>query len=499
MYPLDFFQALEIFLNNNLSYQKIQKNKQIIKNEYEIDLIDLQPNVNTDIETAGIFSGYRKKYYSDGRIEINDFTITGEFEHNCSVKYKIPTYATLSGSIGSSFNIKQPSSSILIKNNKWWTEDKYLLYSLGPYFEISLLQPLFIDNKFINLQVYKAKKDKPYIEYKIAEISEHINENAIIINFIKLYFDYYIFKKQKKYLAKKLQITQQEYEIQKKYYSLGKINQNDLEEADISLQNVNIDFFDMKNSYQKTQNKLKAILIKDEETELEIENKMIIDPSIISKVKGFLQINKIYTDFDLKKLQMNNDLIYFNYLLNIVKNTPVIDITLKYDANPITDSSFRAVLENWLSRAGQHKFTCNLKVSIPVYNGGKAHKEKEKLINMQRKNQYIIKELLIEKKNQFKEIKTSIIYFEQKNEILKKSWQLKKTKLTEYKNLYDQKKLLELDIEKIKNSMQKAYIDYIKNLKSYYLKLLDGSVLLGFSIKDLLYAIKMDHLTAENE
>lgn len=410
------------------------------KNNYLSFKSGLLPQLSLSLNAPSLFRSIDEVPQPDGsRLFTSQYRISGNAALNLS-QVIIPTNTRLSVSSGlSRLDNIEPIESIL-----WRTTP----------LQINLQQPIFAFNPLKWENKIQEKQigffDKVYIEEM---------EN-ISIEVTRRFFDVYSRRINLDNARLNLNVNDTLYTLSKGRFSIGKIAENDLLQAELAFLNSQNNVRTLELEYERAKNELKIYIGLDRDENIEISPQLNTSPLVVDSDFAYskaLENRSEFDNFEIRKLRAERDMDAAE-INNSLNASIGASFGLNQSAGNAPDA-FRDLL---------NQETVNVSLNIPIFQWGRFRYDYDAALANQRET---FENIELERKNYELTVKYEVSRFNllaQQLEISQKSKEISEKRFDVAKNRF---LIGKIDINTFfisQNEKNQALDAYINNLRDYW-------------------------------
>jgi len=421
-------KLIERVIRNNSDISISTDNLRIANLEYRETLADNAPTLTLD-ET-----GYEVTKSIDELIN--------KFEFGLEYRQKLPTSGSLGLALENDFTLRLVDG-----------EEPY--YRQAPSISLGWTQPVFVNGKFIDMDVFAAENQKAELDRDRTQESTSETTNSVIQDAIISFFDVIDKRNDAAYQSDRLEWHRRDLMNLEKKRDLKLVIETEVWEKRLEIGDFEEELYTLRLELQESEKNLAHHLGLDDLSALRLNSELpTIDPKIVLSdlSQKVLDSNPsvVKEEIALKSARLDiiiDDLAYASTLeaeLSFAPRYPSVSSGVSY-ARSFSDSFSRFVEAD-----SDYNLTLSLLLTIPLIDGGKRSLEREK---NQKLEKIAFQELQNQKRLTLKDLEIVIQKRDnlmEKVNLLQDHVQLNKKQLEIQEKLFELKQITMHDVESVK-------------------------------------------------
>jgi outer membrane protein TolC len=468
-FDLTIGKVIERVIQHDSNIRISLDNLKIANLKYKETLADSTPNL--DLDETGYGLSKKKEQ------------LTNTFELGLAYSQKIPTSGSLSFGLENDFYLRL-------------REGEDVTYRQEPSLSFGWTQPLFVNGKVIDMEVFPSVRQKAEIERRKTQETNNETTNSVIIDALALFFDVVNKRNDARYQENRLEWHRRDLLNLEKKRDLKLITETEVWEKKLEIGDLEEDLYALKLELQESEKNLAHSLGFDDITDLVLdeylpsvqleESKDNLSQKVIKRNPAVLK-----EELALKSARMDliiGDLDYAATLETELSFTP----KYPYESSSVTiwNTSFQESFAKFLERDSDYNLTFSLLLTIPLIDGGKRALTKEKnqaseriaFQKFQTQKQLTVKDLEIALQK-----RSNLI---EKVNLLEDHVQLNKKQLEIQDKLFELKQITEHDVKSVKLDLDNQRIKLWRARADLLLATLDLYSITGENLSHLLKEYK---------
>ncbi len=410
--------------NSEISISK--DNLKIADLDYRETLADYAPALSLD-ET-----GYT--------VSKSKHTLKNTLEFGLVYSQELPTSGSLELELENDFTLKS-------------TEGESLTYRQSPSISLGWTQPVFVNGKFIDMEVSAAEKQKAKLNREKLQESSEATTNAAIQDALAAFFDVINQRSDAAYRKDRLEWHRRDLMILEKKRELKLITETEVWEKKLEIGDLEEELYTLRLELQESEKDLAHYLGLDDLSDLKLSNRLpaIGTPNLSDDLfKRVLDDNPAIAkeEIALRTARLNTIMGDRNFASTLEAELSFIPDYTSTDDTIYTET-FQESLTRFFERSADYNLTLSLLLTIPLIDGGKRALEKEKNLKLER---IAYEKLQTQKQLAQKDLEIALQKHDnllEKVKLLKDHVQLNKKQLEIQEKLFELKQITAHDVESV--------------------------------------------------